>query len=241
MKRFFPLLIILLITACSSPALDMTEEEIDAYVESCLDPEKIYDINFGMRYSQDDKAYQVSEYRMNDTIILHNSIEETEFSQVNQNIFYKEGLPVFIEQYDWQFEDGGLNYTERKIYLTGDDVLIAYERSGDTDELTGKFEETEIEFESFDFDRPQDAVNQEGDFEMKFGDFLVINPESYLILENEKSGWGVALYILEGDMLLDQLFAQPEEYKGKTIEIHHEFMTMNGIQRMIYRGGIVKE
>lgn len=219
----------------------MTEEEIDAYVESCLDPEKIYDINFGMRYSQNDLAYQVTEYRMNDTIVLHNINETSEFTQLNQNIFYKDDFPVFIEQYHWDFSGNELAYSEKKIYLTGDDVLKAYERTGNTDELNSKFEETTVAFESFDFQKPKDAVNQEGDFEMKFGDFLVINPESYLILENEKSGWGVALYILEGDMLLDQLFAYPENYKGKTIEIHHEFMNMNGIERMIYRGGILKE
>ena len=72
---------------------------------------------------------------------------------------------------------------------------------------------------------------------MKFGQFLIINPDSYLILENDKSGYNVAFYILEGDELLDELYANPDAYKGKTIKVNHEFMKMSGIERMIYRGG----
>ena len=165
----------------------------------------------------------------------------TTFDQIN--IFYKDELPVFIEHFSSEFNESSSSYSERKIYLNGRDVINAYERTA-----VSEFEIEEVEFKAvdvllseYDLDQPKDAVKQENDFEMKYGEFLIINPESYLVLENEKSEYGVALYIMDGDMLLDELFAKPNDYRGKTIFVHHEFLVMQGVERMIYKGGIVKE
>jgi hypothetical protein len=244
MSKFIPLLLIVILCGCSSPPISMTEDEIDDYVVSCTSSDVVYDIGLGLRYSREDEAYQVNDYTLNDSIVLYNIEETTQYTATNINIFYKDDWPVYTEEFYWEFpQDGFYKVTERKIYLTGDDVLVAYERSADSDEeVEGMaFTEIDVEFEELDFERPKNAVAQEGDFEMKFGEFLIINPESYLVLDNDDSGYGVALYIMEGDMLLDQLYASPEEFKGKTIQVYHEFMNMSGIIRMIYRGGIVKE
>ena len=85
------------------------------------------------------------------------------------------------------------------------------------------------------------AIEQNGDFELKFGEFLTIEPQTYLILENKKSNYNIALYILEGDFLLDELYTYPEKYKGKTIFANHENINMGGVMRMVYRGGILIE
>ncbi|MBD3636679.1 MAG: hypothetical protein HUJ25_05000 [Crocinitomicaceae bacterium] len=244
MKNYIPLfLIALLIWSCKrGPAIDMTEEEIDAYVQTCVSPDRVYDIGLGLRYSRDDESYQVTEYTYNDSLILHNIEEISMEHSRRRNIFYKNNLPVYLEDYLFEYGDS-LKITERKVYLTGDGLLAAYERSGESElAVEGfKFHKVDMKFKDFDFQRPKDAMLQKGEFEMKFGEFLIINPESYLILENDKSEFGVALFILEGDLLLDELYEHPKEYKGKTIFVQHEFMNMNGIERMIYRGGIVKE
>ena len=245
MHKYLPLAFILFLCACTSSPLDMTEEEIDAYVASCTDESQVYDIRESLRFSQDDEAYEVTEYSRNDSVILYSTEESTVASQSFINMYFKDDFPIYQEEYTWEMDQASGEYliTERKIYFTGDDVLIAYQRSSDSEEEleSEKFEEFDVEFATFDFIMPEQAISQSGDFEMKFGEFLVINPDSYLILDNDDSGWGVALYIIEGDMLLDELFANPEEFQGKTIEVRHEFMVMNGIERMIYRGGILKE
>lgn len=244
MVRYFALLAIAFLAACSSgPSFDMSEEEIDEYVESVLDTAKIYDIAQGLRFSRDDESYQVTEYSQYDTVVLYNSMDETESSQTILNIYFKEELPIFIEEYIYEYPEEYSKVTERRIYLTGSDILQAYERSAEYEtEIDEKeYEKVDLNYADYDFDRPKRAVNQEGEFEMKYGEFLIINPESYLILENEDSKYGVALYIMEGDMLLDELFAKPNDYLGKSIFVHHEFRMMGGIERMIYRGGIVKE
>lgn len=243
MYKYLPLTFVLFIFSCSTPPLDMSEEEIDAYIESVVDPSKLYDIRESLRYSKDDEAYEVTEYSLNDSVVLYFTEYTTETDLKRLNIYYKDGFPIYIEEFYYEFPAEYYKVTERKIYLDGEDVTTAYERTSDTDEgiEDAKFEEKDIPYTNYDLSKPKDAMDQVGDFEMKFGEFLVINPDSYLILDNDKSGWGVALYIIEGDMLLDNLFENPDAYQGKTVEVHHEFMTMNGIERMIYRGGILKE
>jgi hypothetical protein len=148
-----------------------------------------------------------------------------------------------LEEFRYEYSPEKMELRERKIYLNGSEVIAAYERKGPTEEEVDsmKFEKAEIDLGDYDLKRPRRAIDQEAEFEMKFGEFLIINPDSYLILENDENGYGVALFIMEGDMLLDEMYEKPESYKGKTIEVFHEFMVMNGIERMIYRGGIVKE
>jgi hypothetical protein len=241
-KQIAFLLLIALVSCKSEPALDITEEEIDTYVESRLDPSLIYDISQSPRFSREDESYQVNQYELYDTIVLLTSEENTTTNFDQINIFYKDKLPVFIEHFSAEFNENSSSYSERKIYLNGREVIKAYERTA-----VSEFEIEEVEFAAFDvalsdydLDKPEKAVKQEGDFEMKYGEFLIINPESYLVLENEKSGYGVALYIMDGDMLLDELFAKPNDYRGKTIFVYHEFRVMEGVERMIYKGGIVK-
>jgi hypothetical protein len=244
MVKYLPLFFVVFLIACKGDeSHDLTEEEIDAYVASCLDTNKVYDITLGLRYSKGPETYQVTEYGMADTAVLHNSQEITEFTTVMINQFYKDDSPVYLEEFRYEYSPEKMELRERKIYLNGSDVIAAYERKGPTEEEVDsmKFEKAEIDLGDYDLKRPRRAIDQEAEFEMKFGEFLIINPDSYLILENDENGYGVALFIMEGDMLLDEMYEKPESYKGKTIEVFHEFMVMNGIERMIYRGGIVKE
>lgn len=244
MFRFLVFGFVLVLLGCKSgPTHNMTENEIDAYISDCLDTSQIYEIAAGLRFSKDDASYQVTEYSLYDTVVLYNTIEENTTSQRLLNIFYKDDLPIYIEEFKYEFPKEYTKVTERKIYLTGSGILKAYEKSSEFEfEIDDQaFEEVSLSYSDYDFERPRDAISQQGDYEMRYGEFLIINPESYLILENEESGYGVALYILEGDELLDELFAKPIDYRGKAIFVHHEFRMMSGIERMIYRGGVVAE
>lgn len=244
MYRFLPFIFILLLACKEETGLDVTEEDIDAYVADCLDSSKVYDIVPGLRYSRNDESYQVTEFSLEDTVILYNVIYESEDYRLAQNIYFMDELPVFLEEYRTEFKEDAASGLERKVYMNGEKVIAAYERAAEyeVDLDKAKFQESDtISMDDFDFDKPARAIAQDGEFELQFEDFLVINPESYLILENHESEWGAALFILQGDMLLDELYSNQEEYRNKTIYVQHEFQKMWGIERMIYRGGIVKE
>ncbi|OIQ27866.1 MAG: hypothetical protein BM555_05955 [Crocinitomix sp. MedPE-SWsnd] len=240
--KIFPIILLLTLVSCNSgPVLDIDRAEIDEYVQSCLDPERIYDITQGARYSRDDETYQVNGYAHYDTLVLHSIQEASESSSITRNIFYKEDLPVYVEEYITEFGEDESNYTERKVYLNGRDVIEAEERSSVLDIELEVFKAVEISADEYDFDCPVNALLQEGDFEMKYGEFLILGPESYLILENSESKYGVALYITQGDELLDNLYARPLDYQGKTLYFDYEFREMNGIERMIYHGAEIIE
>jgi len=244
MKRILHILPVVVLIACQSkPKLEITTDEIDLYVASCLDAERIYDINLGPRYSRDDETYKADEYAYYDSLVLITCEEYSEKEFSTMNIFFKQELPVYIEQYISAYNEADGDIIERKIYLNGAEILEEHERTGVTDyELeNAAYKQVELSIEDFDFERPRRATAQEGEFEMKFNEFLIINPESYLILKNEESKYGVALYILEGDELLDELFSKPLIYKGKTLKFDYEFLKMEGIERMIYRGAEVEE
>lgn len=244
MHKFFPIAFLLFLFGCGGEeSSGLTEEEIDAYVESCLDTSNVYDILAGLRYSRNDESYQVTEYGQNDTTVLFSAQEMTEYSTVMMNYYYKDAKLVYIEEFNYQYSPEHTEVLERKLYMDGEVLVKAYERrselENEIDEI--KFEEVDIDLTQYDLDRPKRAIKQEQEYELKYGEFLIIDPESYLILENDESGYGVALYIIEKDMLLDEMFNNPTNYRGKTIEVFHEFLMMNGIERMIYRGGIVKD
>ena len=76
---------------------------------------------------------------------------------------------------------------------------------------------------------------------MKFGEFLIFDNQSYLVLENENSGFNVALFIIQGDPMIDELYSNPEKYKGKTIFTTHEFHNIAGLDRVVYTGGKIIE
>lgn len=244
MKRIFLILPVLLLIACSSkPSLDITPDEIDDYVSSCLDEERVYDITLGPRYSRNDESFKADEYAYYDSLVLITCEEYSETGFTSMNIFFKEELPVYIEEYISTYNEADGDIIERKIYMNGAEILEAHERSAATDfDLeTAVYKKVERSITEYDFERPRRAVAQEKEFEMMFNEFLIINPESYLILKNEESKYGVALYILEGDELLDELFSKPLIYEGKTLKFDYEFIQMNGIERMIYRGGEILE
>ncbi|MEX1001455.1 MAG: hypothetical protein WDZ35_05010 [Crocinitomicaceae bacterium] len=244
MKIFFPVLFLLLVYACESSSLiQMSEEEIDEYVGERRDTAVVYDVEESLMYSREDESYHVTAYSLEDTLVYYVTEEMSENHSETVNYFLKDQLPVYIESSRFDYLDTTTRITERRMYLNGEVITIAFERSAgyDEDMETKKFEERVIETEDYEIGRPQRAMAQAGEFAMQFNDFLIINPDAYMVLKNKESGYSVALYIQEGDMLLDEIYEHPEDYKGKVIQVRHEFKTMNGIERMIYRGGIVKE
>lgn len=229
--------------------LDVDVEDIDAYVYDVTDPNAEFEVVTGLRFSKEDSEtgelehYQVLGYFQNDTAKL--VLEEIEYSDrtIGRNTFYMKGMPVYIEEYETSLNAVPKPFVERHIYLNGVDILKAEERKAEYEwELMDQtLTEVEVDIDDYDFDKPFDALNQEGDFEMKFGEFMTVDPQTYLILENEESGYNIALFIMEGDMLLDNLYENPDAFQGNTIFVYHEFMDMQGIERMIYRGGILIE
>ncbi len=229
-------------TGSSEEETELTESDIDKYVTDKTNPSEIYDIALSMRFSKENEAYSVVDYAQNDTTILISEAIELAEKFVIRNMYFKDGEIVYIEEFDKPYFETG-NFVERKFYLNGDEVTSSYKReSNDEEEIEFlEFEKIIYSIDDFDFKRPGDAINQKGDYEMKYGEFLIIEPQRYLILENNESKYNVALFLMEGDMLIEQLYENPDDYRGKTIFIHHEFMDMNGVERMIYKGGIVKE
>ena len=238
----YSFLAITLIACSGSAEVELTEADVDEYVEQKLSSSEIYDIAVSMRFSKENEAYSVVEYGQNDTIVLVNEEIELADKLVIRNTFYKNSQPVFIEEFDYPYFETE-NYFERKIYLNGTSVIQGYQRESFYEhELDqAKFDKITVSIDDYDFIRPIDAINQEGDYEMKYGEFLIIDPQRYLILGNDQSDYSVALFLMKGDLLIEELYNFPEKYKGKTIFIHHEFLDMNGIERMIYKGGIVSE
>lgn len=243
MRLFYIFSLVLFVSCNSEPALDISKEEIDEYVEECLDTSLIYDIVVGPKYSREDESYQATQYSQYDTIVLYATEQYSQYSSNRLNVFYKDDLPVFVEEYISVFKENSTESIERKIYMNGRDIIFAEERKAlnDYDLEQVKFTEVELDLTDYDLSKPANSVYQEDEFEMEFNEFLIINPESYLILKNPESGYSVALYILQGDDMLDELYAKPLEYKGKTVRFDYEMANMNGIERLIYKGVEIKE
>ena len=247
-NQFIFLSFIFLLIACGErvgqkKSLDVSEESIDKYIEEKLDTSQNYEIVTGLRFSKGEETYASEQFSQNDTVILCTEEIVTSTGILFRNFFFKNDLPVYIEEYETINTPTTDLYRQRKIYLNGAIILKAYEKTAGTEDELIKlpFKEITMSLGQFDFQRPKDAALQEGDYEMKFGEFLVFDLQSFLVLDNKESGWSVALYILKGDELVEELYANPEENQGKTIHPYHDFMVIGGLDRVVYMGGYVVE
>jgi len=244
MNKLAIVIFLAVLFSCSDKkTLEITPEEIQDYVAACTDSTRVYDIIQGARFSRDDETYQSSAFYYNDSLVLLVIEESSQEKLVNTNIYFKEDVPVYIEEYISKFNENEGYVAEHKAYLNGADVLASEERKANDayaiEEL--EFVAADLEYDEYDFLKGLRAVNQEKEFEMAFEEFLILNPESYLILENKESGYGVALFIMKGDENLDLLYLDSDTYRGRKVFFDYEFTVMNGIERMLYMGVEIKE
>jgi len=237
-----------LLTSCGDgnkkkTVLPIDVESIDFYVSEKLDTSQTYEIINGLRFSKEQESYTVSQFSQNDTVILLTEEIQTANTTIYRNLFFKDDLPVYVEEYKITINGYTEHYTQSKTYFNGAIVLKAFEKSASTEEELEAipFIEITTTMKNFDFDRPKNAALQEGDYKMQFGEFLDLGLQAYLVLENPKSGYNVALLILKGDALIDMLYANPKMYKGKTIYVNHEFMFIGGMEQMVYKSGTIIE
>lgn len=244
MKYLIILIAPFILFACGGekPAAVLTESDIDAYIAEKLDTGQIYDITQSLRFSRENEAYTVVIYSQNDTSILINEEIESEGLLIRRNTYYMQGEPVFIEEFGFPVSTDSALFV-KKIYIHNNEIIQAYKKEtmNEWELEETPFQKSADDLSRFDFQRPIDAVEQQGAYEMLFGEFLDIDPARYLILENPASKFNVALFVAESDFLLEDMHARPENYESKTIFVHHEFVNMGGIVRMVWLGGIVKE
>jgi hypothetical protein len=245
-SAFAYFLLVVILASCNNggaPAsLEVNEQSIDRYVEEKLDTSQNYEIITGLRFSKDENTYSAVEFSQNDTAILcTEEITTADGGTIYRNIFFKDDLPVYVEEYETIMGDEAMVYRQRRVYFNGAIVLKAYEKTAASEEelVQVPFKETTMTMNMFDFNRAKQSVRQRGEYEMKFGEFLVFDLQAYLVLENEESGYSVAIYILKGDGLVDALYADPAAYQGKTIHVYHEFMNIGGLDQMVYMGGYI--
>ncbi len=239
MKKILIILsVLLLIAGCQPQPKELSEAEIDQIVDNITDPEHLYDIGQSMRFSRDDQQYDAIEYSMNDTVVLYIENYEDEDKMYNRQIFFYNNQPIFINEIGYRLSGDEEEQYQQKIYINNGVITSAYERIIEEEDIDTSinYKTTKVDIAQYDFDKPKNAVNQKGEFEMKFGEFLTIATDTYLILDNKKSKYTVALYIIEGDETLNTLFENKEALQGKTVFAYHEFVNMGGINRMLYKG-----
>lgn len=239
MRNSAYLLILFFLIACSGEqGIEISTTEIDAYVSDKMGESQIFDVSQSLRFSRENETYEVVRYMQNDTVVLYMETDVTKDEQIIRQTFFKEGVPVYVDE----FIASNINeipFTQRKIYLDGLNIIESYEKSAFAEmDLEGiDYEKANADISEFDFARPDSALQQKGDFEMSFEEFIIIDPQTYLILENNESKYDVALFVSEEHPVLTQLFANPDDNKGRTIFVTHQFVLMNGIERMLFIEG----
>jgi len=241
MKNSIFLLIITLlsVTACNfKNDSNTTVVNIDNIVSTIIDSSQIYDITQSPRFTRTDEQYDVIDYSQNDTTKLMVETFKSEKQEYSRQLYYNNTKLIYSSEMGYHLTDTSETEYIINTYFLGDGSQINFinNSSFDTKSKNYKLTDQSVKVELI---KSINAIKQHGDFEMKFGEFLVMGPQSYLILSNNKSKYDIALYIQKGDFLLDELYTNPEKYKGKTIFINHEFIIENGVNKMAYRGGML--
>ncbi len=220
--------------------VDISTDDIDKYVATKNGEDQIYDVARSLRFSSDEETYEVINFSQNDSLILFQEIVTTDNDQVVRMTYYKDSLPVYVSEIIASNTEE-LPITERKVYLDGSHILNGYEKkaSQEFDLEFIEFEEISVEVSEFDFDRPKNALAQRGEFEMTFQEFLIMDPQTFLILENEESGFDAALFVAEEHPFITEVRENEEAYRGKAIFVAHQFILTNNIERMLFMDGYV--
>jgi hypothetical protein len=230
-----------IITACNFNNENITTVvKIDNLTKAIIDTSQVYEIVQSPKYSRTNEQYDVIDYSQNDTTKLQVETFVSEQKEYSRQLYYDNTKLVYASEMGYHLTDTSETPYIINTYFLGDGSQINYTNSTDFSMESDAYKLSEIPVK-IELIKPFNAVRQQGDFEMKFGEFLVMGPQSYLILSNETSKYDIALYIQKGDFLLDELYTNPEKYKGKTIFSNHEFISENGVTKMAYRGGMLIE
>ena len=254
MKHLFAVLLLgLLISACTETPEAIEQEPVDSSypVRDSFELAVIDKVNEiismdsllmipSLRYSSgENETYTVKQYFSEESTRLISVESYTSTTYKGSNIYYSGGHPVFVNEVVSVFEPGSESYLEKIVFLDGIDVHSAYAKTDFNEMPTFEdtlFTKTELEASSIDFEKPIRALQQKGEFEMYFDEFLLIEPQSYLIVESKDGSTNSAIFIKQSDELLDKMYESPKAYEGKRIWVNHYFEEMNGIERMIYNG-----
>ncbi len=234
-KRIYLLFIPLFFACKGEEAMEITVDEIDAYVEQKLSDSEMYDVSQSLRFSHESETYEVVKFMQNDTVVLFIETSATDQEQVMRQVFYMHGKPVYVDEIIAKNTDVN-PFTQRKVYLDGNSVMEGYLRTGSMEsELEFvDYEKASISEDEYDFDKAERAMAQQDEFELQYEEIMKVGDQRYLILENPESKFDVALFIAEPTPFLVDLEEHTNEYKGKTLFVTHQFILMSGVERMLY-------
>ncbi len=243
MKIFIYCTLLSFLIACKGePSAEISANEIDSYVEEKLGDDQLYDVSQSLRFSQGTESYEVVKFMQNDTVILYMETRDTDEEQVVRQTFYKNGLPIFVDEL---VARNRINnpFLQRKLYLDGKVIVEAYEREAnlEADLEFVDYKLVEIDQADYDFDKPERALSQEGEFDLKFEEIMQVGDQRYLVLENAISNYNVALFVSEMTPFIAELEANQALHKGRSIFVTHQFILMSSIERMLFIEGRFKD
>ena len=236
MKKYVFLLLIPLFFACKGEqGMEITVDEIDAYVEQKLSDSEMYDVSQSLRFSHENETYEVVKFMQNDTVVLFMETVSNVDEQVLRQVFYMHGKPVFVDEVIARNTEVA-PFTQRKVYLDGSQVIESYERTGSMEsELQFvDYEPASVAEDEYDFGKAERAMAQKGEFELLYEEIMQVGDQRYLILENPESKFDVALFIAEPTTFLVDLEVNTATYKGRPLFVTHQFILMSGVERMLY-------
>ena len=195
-------------------------------------------------YGGDNEKYTARQYIAGDAVKMMKVEDFKDDYQKGTEIYYKDGFPIFVSEYTSDLSGEEEVYQETMIFIHNQSVYDAYTKDQFSEAVSfddTAFKTTAATLNSIDFETPLRAIQQKGEFAMYFDEFLLIEPQSYLIVENADSSMNAAIYIKYGDSLLNDMFESPQAYEHKKIWVSHYFEDMNGIERMVYNGARLLE
>ncbi len=237
----------------SSVKSNKNEEEYfeqDAYQPSDLEVEieKIMediDMNDSLRYGQSlsynrpDGASVFVKIYVNDsnyTVKLFEEYTVPNSPSINSNTFYFDQghLIATKELFEEGTGDEG-HFVERVTYYNEKEKAIKTKRR------TASYEE-ELVYENFkssepvacSYNRAMQVINQEGEYQTNFVEFISEEPYLYLIVgENKKDGYYSSLVVQMMTPLIKKLKSNPEKHFGTPLTINYEIL--NGEQGYEYQ------
>ncbi len=223
--------------------VDSVQESIESKVEAIIAMSDSLQMVPSLRYAKGEtETYTAKMYGKNQVTLR---IREEHFSNeiiIGRDYFYDNNRLIFIKEEGSVFDNTEEVYVEKMIYVKDGGVYKAFEKHEFTEDdmfSDTLYQSVDFDISSIDLGKPLRAIEQRNEFAMYFDEFLFIDPQTYLIVENKDNSINAALYIIEGDSLINEIYSNPSSYEGKRLWVYHSFREMSGIERMIYEGSVL--
>ncbi len=220
--------------ALTQDSASLNQTSIQAYADSINQTLVNFEKQNSLIYSAGDYSFYVTKYSYNNNPVLYIENISSHESASTKNFYYlrNKSLVLAEQQLRGNSEDSTA-FTFSRNYYRNNTLFYSIKKIGKTEQEAAKavFKPYLPEVPNLrkDLDRIENALGQNGEFELFFAKVTEDPANRYIVLNSAKTGqYEAAIKVEKEDDFIKDLFARPETYKGQKLVLEWQLKDSTG-------------